>query len=363
MALFKKKIKVIVVDDSPFMRKIIGDILNTHEEIEVIGTAKNGKEAIETIKELKPDVVTMDIEMPVMNGLKALSCIMEEEPVPIIMLSSLTSQGADATLTALELGAVDFIQKPSSLFMINAEDLKQEIVSKVKAANGARIHGRNNLTTQNNPSVCKEWKKTKDNNTSSKVRNIIAIGTSTGGPRALQHIIPLIPKDCPASFLIVQHMPAGFTKSLADRLNSMAKVVVKEACQHEALQPGHVYIAPGNFHLELVSNKSNSFSIQLSQGKPISGHRPSVDVLFHSLSELEERDINMVGVIMTGMGSDGTKGLKALKDKKGSYILAQNQESCVVYGMPKSAINAGVVDEVVSLNRVMDAILNRVEVF
>lgn len=355
------KIKVVVVDDSPFMRKVLSDIINSDSQLQVIGSAKNGREAVEIVKSLKPDVVTLDIEMPIMNGLEALKEIMETSPIPVIMLSGLTYKGAESTMIALELGAIDFIEKPSSIFMVNTEDLKKRIIEKVKQADFAKVfynkntESKNKIFTYNRRSLKKERKNINE-------KNIIAIGTSTGGPRALQHIIPLIPEDFPGSILVVQHMPPGFTKSLADRLNSISKVTVKEAVDSEVLYPSHVYIAPGDYHLEVKKNYNDQFCISLTQNQPRSGHRPSVDVLFQSLSELHDNDVNIIAVIMTGMGSDGTKGLEDLKRKASAYVIAQNEESCVVYGMPKSAVKAGVVDEIVPLEKIIEVILKRVGV-
>lgn len=360
MTSIKAEIRVVVVDDSPFMRKIISDILNSDKNIQVIGTAKNGKEAIQTIEALKPDVVTMDIEMPIINGLDALKNIMQTNPIPVIMLSSLTAKGAEATIEALELGAVDFIQKPSSLFKLNTEDFKVEIIQKVKSAHKAKLIS--SYSTSIKQRVEHFDYKKEEVAIKSPIKNIIAIGTSTGGPRALQHIIPSIPKGFPGSIFIVQHMPPGFTKSLADRLNSISHVTVKEAENSEKVYPAHVYIAPGNYHLRIKGNRSDELFIDLSQDPPVSGHRPSVDVLFTSLSKLDLSAIKTVGIIMTGMGSDGTNGLKDLKNKKQWHIIAQDEESCVVYGMPKSAIRAGVVDEILPLDRIMKAIINRVGV-
>jgi len=359
MASIARDIRVVVVDDSPFMRKIIGDILGSDKNIKVIGTAKNGREAIEVIKTLRPDVVTMDIEMPIVNGLDALKSIMATNPVPVVMLSSLTAKGADATILALELGAVDFIQKPSSMFMVNTEDFKDQIIKKVKFAYKANLM---NIHKTYKPRTEYPSREKKKIITRGSIKSIIAIGTSTGGPRALQHIIPSIPKGFPGSIFIVQHMPPGFTKSLADRLNSISNIIVKEAEDSEKVYPGYVYIAPGNYHLRIKGNDSANLFIKLSQDPPISGHRPSVDVLFNSLSQINLSMVKTTGIIMTGMGSDGTKGLKDLKSKKQWHIIAQDEESCVVYGMPKSAIRAGVVDETLPLDSIVESIINRMGV-
>ncbi|SES67896.1 two-component system, chemotaxis family, response regulator CheB [Natronincola peptidivorans] len=361
MTLKDKTVNVVVVDDSPFMRKIISDILNSDDGIKVIGDAKNGKKAIEIIKELKPDVVTMDIEMPIMNGLDALKEIMISHPVPVVMLSSLTYHGAQLTMEALELGAIDFIQKPTNIFAVNSQILKKEIIQKVKGAHKAKLISCSKaFNSSPKPSIVLANKgrlirqKERD--------NIIAIGISTGGPRALQNIIPLVPKNFPGSFLVVQHMPPGFTKSLAERLNGISNVIVKEAEDSEKILPAHIYIAPGNYHLGIKEDSSKDLFIELTQDPPVSGHRPSADVLFQSIAKTKQNNINITAVIMTGMGSDGTKGLSVLKEKKEAYIVAQDEESSVVYGMPKSALKAGVVDVVTPLEKIMDVIVKRVGV-
>ncbi|AOY77297.1 protein-glutamate methylesterase/protein-glutamine glutaminase [Clostridium formicaceticum] len=361
MTSIRRKIRTVIVDDSPFMRKIIADVLQNDDAIQVIATAKNGKQAIETIIALKPDVVTMDIEMPVMDGLEALKTIMQKYPVPVIMLSSLTHHGAEATITALELGAVDFIQKPSSLFHMQGENLKIEMIQKIKAAYQIKVEKNHEVLREvgiekNTAAV----ESPKINST--KTKNIIAVGTSTGGPRALQSIIPQIPQNFPGSFLIVQHMPAGFTKSLAQRLNSISAVTVKEAEESEEVLPAHVYIAPGNYHLKVKKSNTDKLLIHLSQEQAVLGHRPAADVLFHSLAEMNFKHMNITGVIMTGMGSDGANGLKELKTKKLAYIIAQDEASCVVYGMPKSAVKAGIVDKIVPLKEIIDIIVKRVGV-
>lgn len=354
----KGKKKVLIVDDSAFMRKILTDIINADKDLMVVGTARNGKDAIAMIKELKPDIVTMDVEMPVMNGIEALEKIMEANPLPVVMLSSLTTEGGEATMTALELGAVDFVSKPSSVFLINAEEMKKELTDKIKNAVKAKLFDKlkNDLNLQRNITINHQ---TITKKPSAKLK-IIAIGTSTGGPRALQSIIPIIPSNISAALMIVQHMPPGFTKSLADRLNSMSKLHVKEAEDNEKVVAGTAYIAPGNYHLTVAEDNRGDYYIRLNQEKPVSGHRPSADVMFNSLAELGYK--NVIGVILTGMGSDGANGLKALKEKSRAPIIAQDEESCVVYGMPKSAVKIGVVDEIVPLNRIANEIINRLEV-
>jgi len=287
----KQKITVLVVDDSAFMRKVISDILNSDEEIKVIDTAKNGLEAIEKAQKLKPDVITLDLKMPVMDGLECLRKLNETMRIPVIMLSSITKEGAEATIQALAEGAMDFVAKPENIFDMKEERIKNEIIEKVKIAKNYKYFKSDKKSTG---TVIKA------NTTQSRIRNIVVIGTSTGGPRALQDVLPLFPANVDAAFLIVQHMPGGFTKSLAERLDSMCNVKVKEAEDDEIIENSHVYIAPGDFHMLLEKNGNDTFKIKLSKDPPLGGHRPSVDVMMESVSNTGFK--NVVAVIMTGMG-------------------------------------------------------------
>lgn len=350
------KIKVLVVDDSAFMRKVITDIINIDAELNVIGTARNGKEAIEKIKILSPDVITLDVEMPIMDGLSALEIIIEKYNLPVIMLSTITKAGTEATLKALEIGAFDFITKPNSILKMNEKDISYKIAESIKAAskiNMVSLHRNNNRKIHPSSTIPISYNK------NASIKKFIAIGTSTGGPRALQAIIPYIPKNIPASFFIVQHMPEGFTKSLADRLNNLSQIVVKEAEDNEFVQPGHAYIAPGNYHMKIYKESHSKYRIKLSKEIPIAGHRPSVDTMMNSLADLKLD--NLVGVILTGMGSDGSKGIKRIKDLQG-FTIAQDENSCVVYGMPKAAIKLGCIDTVLPLERIAMEIIKVVGV-
>lgn len=355
-----KKIKVLVVDDSAFMRKILTDIINSSETIEVIGTARNGAEAIKQVEYLKPDVITMDIQMPILNGIDALKKIISANPVPVIMLSSLTSDGADATLKCLDIGAVDFIQKPSSIFRVNIDELKNELINKIMVSSKISSDFKNSHITNN-----KLISENKLNTQITKIRSqkdkhfYIVIGTSTGGPKALQHVLPLIPRDIPASILVVQHMPPGFTKSLAERLNNMSNITVKEAENNEKPLPGYAYIAPGDYHLKINKSDNNVF-LTLSKEQSVSGHRPSVDTLFTSVANNIKE--NIIAVVMTGMGADGSNGIKELKNNTDCYVIAQDEKSSIVYGMPRSAVNTGYVDDIVPLNEITNYILKRLGV-
>ncbi|MGM0378532.1 MAG: protein-glutamate methylesterase/protein-glutamine glutaminase [Bacillota bacterium] len=345
-------IKVLIVDDSAFMRKILSDILGKSDKITVIGKAKNGKSALKMAKKLNPDVITMDVEMPKMNGLKALEKIMDEIPTPVVMLSAVTKKGGDLTLEALELGAVDFITKPKSVFNVKGKKVKDSIIEKIIVASNINVKTKRRKKIKH-----KKIKKTikKQSNTLNK---IIALGTSTGGPRALQSVIPNIPADIKGAILIVQHMPPGFTKSLAERLDKISEIKVKEAINNEKIRPGHAYIAPGGQHLKLKV-KGNSYYTLLDKEGLVSGHRPSFDAMLNSINKASLK--NIIGVIMTGMGSDGAKGMLEL-NKNNNYTIAQDEESCVVFGMPKSAIEIDAINEVVELDKISNSIVKAMEV-
>lgn len=342
-----KKINVLVVDDSAFIRKMIKDILAMDDEIEVVDVAKNGKEAIEKLMAKKIDVVTLDVEMPIMDGIETLKKIMEESPTSVVMLSSLTKSGADLTMQALDIGAVDFITKPSNIFKINDNEIKSLIIDKIKIASKIRVP-KKRYAKKEIPVINTDVQFKKSTTLASEnVEEIIAIGTSTGGPRALQEVIPYIAQNINAPIVIVQHMPPGFTKSLAERLNNISKILVKEAEQGDILKNGVAYIAPGDKHIKF-KKEGKYIKIILDDGEKVSGHKPSVDAMFFSLYEVNFKKI--IAIVMTGMGSDGTKGLKKLKEKNSVTSIAEDESTCVVFGMPKSVINLGIIDKIVPLN-------------
>ncbi len=350
------KIKVLVVDDSAFMRKAIENMLKKDSDIEVIGNARNGKEALDKIKELNPDVVTLDIEMPVMDGLEALKHIMKEMPRPVIMVSSLTTEGAEATLKALELGAVDFIAKDKSFASFGIMKIEDQLIRTVKHFARRRAFSKPSMqhkttTHQTQHKTVIPPKTTKSNVNSPK--KIIAIGTSTGGPQSLQKVIPRLDKSLNKPVLIVQHMPPNFTKSLAQRLNSLSSLTVIEAQGKEKLEPNVVYVAKGGFHLKLRRMGSNYY-IELTDQPSNVLHIPSVDEMVSSVADSFGNAA--LGVIMTGMGSDGLKGLTKLKSK-GGYIVAQDEKSCIVYGMPRAVVEAGIADEIVPLEKIAESIM------
>jgi two-component system, chemotaxis family, protein-glutamate methylesterase/glutaminase len=325
------KYKVLVVDDSIVMRRIITDLLSQDEEIEVVGTARNGAEAIEKVRTLNPDVVTMDIEMPVMDGLTALQHIMAEYPRPVVMLSSMDKRQADITFKALELGAVDFIPKTSGSLSLDLERVSCTILDTVKAAAKAKMKvvrtPIRSIMPTSLPTLSGEW--------------IVLIGCSTGGPKALPEVLSRLPGNLPAPVLVVQHMPEGFTKSFAERLNWISPLEVKEAEDGEEIQKGKIYIAPGNRHMTLKGNK-----VHLDDGPKINFVRPAVDVLMNSVAPMFGP--RTVGVILTGMGSDGAVGMELIK-KNGGKTIVQNEETCVVYGMPKAVADRNAADRIVPL--------------
>ncbi|MEK4220872.1 chemotaxis response regulator protein-glutamate methylesterase [Bacillus sp. FSL W8-0116] len=353
------KKKVLIVDDSAFMRKLISDFVSEHPELEVVGTARNGKDAIEKVKTLCPDVVTMDIEMPVMNGLEALKWIISHYQLPVVMLSSTTKEGTENAIKALENGAFDFVAKPSGPISLDLDKGKNELISKLLLASKVKKGMKSNVrvhTDEMDRGLMTSNRESELNHRSTKeyAKSLVLIGTSTGGPRALQEVLPQLPKEIGAPILIVQHMPPGFTKSLAERLNQLSRIYVKEAEDGELLKKGIAYIAPGNFHMK-IKEVGRSLAISLDQSPRMNGHKPSVDVLFESASKLEF--YKKIAVILTGMGSDGTYGLIKLKEKGNVHAIAESKDSCVVFGMPKSAIEANVIDEVKPIQDIAQSIL------
>lgn len=348
------KIKVLVVDDSAFMRKVIADIINADPDLEVVGKARDGKDALEKIKELAPDVVTMDVEMPGLDGLAALERLMKLNPVPVIMLSSLTKHGAEQTVKALQLGAVDFIAKPSGQISLDIETVKEDILRKIKIAAGTKKKLANFKIKDSWPTFAAPM--VKRLSSGSLLEKVVLIGTSTGGPKALHEFIPRLPANINAGILIVQHMPPGFTRSLAERLDSLSQVRVKEAEHGEKILPGCAYIAPGDYHLT-VSRPSSGLQelyINLTQDPPRGGHRPSVDTMLESVTK--QFWSHIVYVIMTGMGSDGSQGVSLVKEK-GGKVIAEHQSTCIVYGMPKAAVETGLVDRIVPLQDISSEVM------
>ena len=352
--------KVLVVDDSAFMRKLITDFLSSSEHLEVVATARNGKDALEKIEKYKPDVVTLDVEMPVLNGIEALKAIMENSPLPVIMLSSTTKEGAENTILAMNYGAIDFIAKPSGAISLDLHKVKEELVAKVLNAGRVSIRQIKKANEVKPPVFNTEVRNQLPKGSSlvswNRVsKKIICIGTSTGGPRALQQVVTALPSEIQAPILIVQHMPPGFTKSLANRLNTLSDIAVKEAEDGELLKKGTAYIAPGGFHLKIEEKRGDLFVVLDEHELPRAGHRPAVDVMFESVSQLKNYD--KIAVIMTGMGSDGSKGLVKLKGGGKVKAIAESEESCIVFGMPKAAISTNLVDEIQSIENIAGCIM------
>jgi two-component system chemotaxis response regulator CheB len=336
----KGRIRVLVVDDSAFVRKAVERMLGTADDIEVVGFAADGEEGLAKARELRPDVVTLDIKMPRLGGLETLERLMAEQPVPVLLMSTLTQEGAEVTLRGLELGAMDFVDK-SSVQPMSMLSLADELVAKVRALGGARVHGRAM------PAPSRERAE------AAAPAECVVIAASTGGPTALQAVLSGLPAGFPAAVLVVQHIPRGFTKSLADRLDARSAVPVREARDGEAVEAGAILVAPAGIHAKVVRRKAG-VEVVLDEEPRDALHRPSADVLMAAVAEVYGP--RALGVVLTGMGADGTEGLRAIREK-GGLTLAQSEESCVIYGMPKAAIEAGVVRRTVPLDRVAGEIL------
>ena len=344
-------IKILIVDDSAFMRKLLSDLFSSEPDFMVIDTARNGQDAVDKVKKLKPDLITMDVEMPIMDGMTAVEMIMKNTPTPVIMISSLTKQGAEATLRALELGAVDFVAKASGIISSIA-GIGNEILTKSRVAVGAKVPKYSEKAVKGPVLMNPLFQRTVLAND----EQVVAIGTSTGGPRALQEIITNLPGNLPCGVVIVQHMPPGFTKSLSERLNSLSSLTVKEAEHNDIIRPGLVFIAPGDYHMT-IEREGNKKIIKLNQNPPIGGHRPAVDPMMESIARVYGQ--RAVGVILTGMGHDGAKGIQAIKQKQG-YTIAEDQSTAVVFGMSKSAIELGVVDKIAPLSTIAAEIIKAI---
>ncbi len=348
-------IKVLVIDDSAFMRKSLTMMLESDPEIRVIATARDGHDGIDKIARMKPDIVTLDIEMPGMDGLTALKIIMEQMPLPVLMVSALTTESAQATLQALDLGAVDFIPKDLSYSSTNIKNIKSDLIDKIKQISRSKL-------VQTRFRMRRLAQSTRDHKPAGKQkphRNIslnslmpklqaVTIGISTGGPQALLKVIPNIPKNFPLGFAIVQHMPPNFTKTLADRLNGISKVKVKEAENGEPFEAGKILIAPGGKQMTFSYNGSQVITEISDEPRNIL-YKPSADLMMNSAASTFKGPV--LGIIMTGMGKDGVEGLTQIRSK-GGYVIAQNEESCIIYGMPRAALEEGIVDSILSLTEI-----------
>lgn len=353
------KIRVLNVDDSALMRQVLATLLSKDRDIEVVGAAPDPYIAREKIKALNPDVITLDVEMPKMDGLTFLEKLMKGHPMPVVMVSSLTEAGCQTTLRALELGAVDFIAKPKIDLREGMEEMAQDLIEKVKAAASAKVKSFELRVSSSKSHLQPETRNLKLGTSSTAMikttDTIIAIGSSTGGTEAVKDVLEVLPPNTPP-ILITQHMPERFTKTWADRLNSLSRISVKEAQDGDSVLPGHALVAPGGYHMTLVRSGAR-YSVKINQDPPMNRHRPSVDVMFDSVAQVAGG--NAVGVILTGMGNDGAKGMAAMH-QAGAYTIAQDEASCVVFGMPKEAIKAGGVDKVLPLPDIAAAMLARV---
>lgn len=342
-------IKVLIVDDSALIRRILTEVIDSQKDMEVVGSAPDPLVARTMIKSLNPDVLTLDVEMPKMNGLDFLEKLMKLRPMPVLMISTLTEKSSAVTIQALSLGAVDFITKPKMDQMQEMRDYGEMIADKIRAAAGAKIK---QVKTLGNVSALK--KSALIGNTTISSQKVIAVGASTGGTEAINQFLLSMPEDCPP-IVITQHMPVGFTASFSARLNNNCTINVKEGTHNELIKPGWAYVAPGGNHM-LISKRGGSYYTQLNQAEPVNRHRPSVDVLFDSVATCVGKQA--LGVILTGMGKDGAQGLLRMK-QAGSYNFSQDEDSCVVYGMPKEAVNVGAVDQVVHLDEITGAVLKQ----
>ena len=344
------KIKVLVIDDSALIRNILKEIINEQPDMIVVGAAPDPLIAREMIRSLNPDVLTLDIEMPNMNGLSFLKRLMRVKPMPVVMLSSHTQEGSDIAFRALAMGAVDFVGKPVA-GETNDDDYAQLIVEKIRGAYAARDKIQ---PLDINRAVDADAVLPMLRSVEATQSRVIVIGASTGGAEALKDILVAVPEDCPP-ILIAQHMPGTFTKLFAKRLDGLCKITVKEAEDNEPVLPGHAYVAPGGFHLRLERFGARGYGIKIGSDAAVNLHRPSVDVLFNSAAESAGADA--IGVILTGMGKDGAKGLLAMR-RKGAFTLAQDEASCIVFGMPKEAIDIGAAEMVAPLHLIARRIMS-----
>lgn len=377
------RIRVVVVDDSALVRSILKTVIDAQPDMQCVGVAQDPYVAREIIRELNPDVITLDVEMPRMDGLDFLEKLMRLRPMPVVMVSTLTERGAETTLRALELGAIDFVAKPRLGVAQGLQELTTEIAEKIRIAARARVSRRAGMAPAAGSATGASASNGPASLTSGMTRTgsapggaagpaspiaasqgaariysrvstekIIAMGSSTGGTEALREVLSVMPADGPA-VMITQHMPPGFTRNFAERLNTLCRMRVKEAEDNERVLPGHAYIAPGGRQMRVRRSGAN-YMVQIDDGPPVNRHKPSVDVLFRSVAEQVGK--NAIGVMLTGMGRDGADAMRVMRDA-GAWNLAQDEASCVVYGMPREAVAAGAVEEIVPLNKIAEHIL------
>jgi len=345
-----QRIRVLVIDDSPVMRRVLTELIGQAPGFEVVGAAQDATVARDMIRKLNPDVLTLDVEMPKIDGFEFLEKLMRVHPMPVLMVSSFTEKGSETTLRALELGAVDFVAKPRLDAAHTLRDYGNEILDKLRIVARARVRRTDPIAVEpaNNTDVILPLTRGRPLAT----EKLIIVGASTGGTEAVRQLLTVMPADCPG-ILITQHMPEAFTKSFAKRLDMLATIKVKEAQDGERILPGHAYIAPGNAHL-LVRRNGTNYVTELNQGPPVNRHRPSVDVLFRSAAN--NVGSNALGVILTGMGKDGAAGMLEMK-QAGAHNIAQDEASCVVFGMPREAIALGGVDETLAVDQIAPRII------
>ncbi len=353
------KIRVVVVDDSALVRSLLTEIINRQHDMQCVGAAADPLVAREMIRELNPDVITLDVEMPRMDGLEFLSRLMRLRPMPVVMVSTLTEQGADITLRALEMGAVDFVAKPRIGVSSGLNELAGDIVDKIRVAAAAHVRrlaapSAGTAHTQVGPGASAGAEPPRAPLPRMSTEKIICIGSSTGGTEAIREVLVPMPPDAPG-IVITQHMPPGFTTSFAARLNGLCKIRVSEAQDGQRILPGHAYIAPGGRHLRIDRSGSNYVAV-VEDSEPVNRHRPSVEVLFKSAARV--LGPNALGIMLTGMGADGAQAMREMKDA-GSYNYVQDEATCVVFGMPRMAIQHGAAHEVLPLQQIASAVLNR----
>jgi two-component system, chemotaxis family, protein-glutamate methylesterase/glutaminase len=347
------KTRVVVVDDSALVRSLLSAIINRQPDMECVGAAADPLVAREMIRTLNPDVITLDVEMPRMDGIDFLARLMKLRPTPVVMVSTLTERGADVTLRALELGAIDFVAKPKVGVADGLQMLADDITDKVRVAAKATLHRAPSAAAKAAEAARPSAPAAPIGRLSTE--KIVFIGASTGGTEATKEVLVQLPPDCPA-VVITQHMPAGFTKSYAARLDSLCRISVAEARDGERILPGHAYIAPGGVAHLSVERSGANYIARLTESEPVNRHRPSVEVLFKSAARVAGP--NAVGIMLTGMGADGARAMKEMRDA-GSYNLVQDEASCVVFGMPREAIAAGAANEILPLNQIAGRLIER----
>jgi len=350
------KTRVVVVDDSALVRSLLTEIINRQTDMECIGAASDPYAAREMIRNLNPDVITLDVEMPRMDGIDFLSKLMRLRPMPVVMVSTLTERGAEVTLKALELGAVDFVAKPKIGVADGIKQLAEEITDKIRTASKARVSKpqASPVTSTVSGAALPARPAAPASIGRLSTEKIIFIGASTGGTEATKEVLMNLPPDSPA-VVITQHMPPGFTKSYANRLDGLCRIRVKEAVDGERVLPGHAYIAPGGFHLSVERSGAN-YIARVSDGEPVNRHKPSVEVLFESAARVVGQ--NALGIMLTGMGADGARAMRTMKDA-GSYNVCQDEATCVVFGMPREAIAHGAAHEVLPLGKIAGHMIER----